>query len=80
MEKLDDWQLTDTGNIDPAAAGKYVSKRFRWRLPEVLKELCCVAAKEGKITSLKEAKNWLNEQERVNGAQVAAERWRAIKL
>ena len=39
-----------------------------------------VAAKEGKITTLKEAKKWLNEQERVDAPQVATKRWRAFKL
>ena len=59
---------------------KYVFKRFRWRLPEVLQELYFVATKKGKIKTLKEAKKWLNEQERVDAPQVAAKRWRAIKL
>ena len=39
-----------------------------------------MAAKEGEITTLKEARKWLNEQERVDAPQVAAKRWRAIKL
>ena len=39
-----------------------------------------MATKEGKIKTLKEAKKWLNEQERVDAPQVAAKRWRAIKL
>ena len=34
----------------------------------------------GKTKTLKEAKKWLNEQERVDAPQVAAKRWRAIKL
>ena len=39
-----------------------------------------MATKEGKIRTLKEAKKWLNEQERVDAPQMAAKRWRAIKL
>ena len=39
-----------------------------------------MATKEGKNKTLKEAKKWLNEQERVGAPQVAAKRWRAIKL
>ena len=61
LEKLDDWGMTVTEDMDPAEAEKYVSKRFRWRLPEVLQELYFVATKEGKIKTLKEAKKWLNE-------------------
>ena len=38
-----------------------------------------MAAKEGKITTLKETKQWLKEQERVDAPQVGAKRWRAIK-
>ena len=66
--------------MDPADAGKYVFKQFRYRLPEVLQELYFVATKEGKIKTLKEAKKWLNKQERVDAPQVAAKRWKAIKL
>ena len=80
LEKLDDWGMTITEDMDPADAEKYVSKRFRWRLPEVLQELYFMATKEGKIKTLKEAKKWLNEQERVDAPQVAAKRGRAIKL
>ena len=80
LEKLDDWGMTVTEDKDPADAEKYVFKRFRWRLPEVLQELYFVATKEGKIKTLKEAKKWLNERERVDAPQVAAERWKAIKL
>ena len=80
LEKLDDWRMTVTEDMDPAEAEKYVFKRFRYRLPEVLQELYFVATKEGKIKTLKEAKKWLNEQERVDAPQVAAKRWRAIKL
>ena len=39
-----------------------------------------MVTKEGKIKALKEAKNWLNEQERVDAPQVAVKRWKAIKL
>ena len=46
----------------------------------MLQELYFVADKEGNITTIKEAKKWLNQQERVDSPQVAAERWRAIKL
>ena len=80
LEKLDDWGMTVTEDIDSADAEKYVFKRFRWRLPEVLQELYFVANKEGKIKTLKEAKKWLNEQERVDALQVAAKLWKAIKL
>ena len=80
LEKLEDWGMTVTEDMDPAEAEKYVFKQFRWRLPEVLQKPYFVATKEGKIITLKEAKNWLNEQERVDAPQVAAKRWRAIKL
>ena len=80
LEKLDDWGMTVTEDMDPADVEKDVFKRFRWRLPEVLQELYLVATKEGKIKTLKKAKKWLNEQERVDAPQVAAKRWRAIKL
>ena len=80
LEKLDDWGMTVTEDMDPAEAEKYVFKRFRWRLPEVLQELDFVAIKEAKIKTLKEAKKLLNEQERVDAPQVAAKRWKAIKL
>ena len=39
-----------------------------------------MAAKEGKITTLKGAKKWLNDQERVDASKLATKRWRAIKL
>ena len=74
LEKLDDWGMTVTEDMDPAEAEKYVFKRFMWRLPEVLQDLYFVATKEGKIKTLKEAKKWLNEQERVDAPQVAAKR------
>ena len=80
LEKLDDWGMTVTEDMDPADAETYVFKRFRYRLPEVLQELYFMATKEGKIKTLKEAKKWLNEQERVDAPQVAAKRWKAIKL
>ena len=66
--------------MDPADAEKYVFKRFRYRLPEVLQELYFVATKEGTIKTLKEAKKWHNEQKRVDAPQVAVKRWKAIKL
>ena len=80
LEKLNDWGMTVTEDMDPADAEKYVFKRFRWLLPEVLQELYFVATKEGKIKTLKDAKKWLNEQEGVDAPRVAAKRWRAIKL
>ena len=78
--KLDDWGVTITEDMDPADAERYVSKPFRYRLPEVFQELYFVATKEGKFKTLKEAKKWRNEQERVDAPQVAAKRWKAIKL
>ena len=39
-----------------------------------------MATKEGRIKTLKEAKKWLSEQERVDAPQVAAKRRKAIKL
>ena len=80
LEKLDDWGLTVTEDLPPADAERYVFRRFRYRLPEVLGELYFVATKEGRIKTLKEAKKWLNEQERVDAPQVAAKRWKSIKL
>ena len=80
LEKLDNWGVTVTEDMDPADAEKYVFRRFRYRLPEVLQELYFVATKEGKIKTLKEAKEWLNEQERVDAPQVAAKRWKSINL
>ena len=80
LEKLDDWGITVTEDMDPAEGEKYVLKRFRWRLPEVLQELYFVATREGKIKTLKEAKKWINERQRVDAPQVAARRWKAIQL
>ena len=80
LEELDDWRMTVTEDMDPTDAEEYVFKRLRWRLPEVLQELYFVATKKAKIKTLKEAKKWLNEQKRVDAPQVAAKRWRAIKL
>ena len=80
LEKLDDWGMTVTEDMDPADAEGYVFKRFRYRLPEVYQELYFMATKEGRIKTLKEAKKWLNEQERVDAPQVAAKRWKSIKL
>ena len=80
LEKLDDGGVTVTEDMDPADAEKYVSTQFRYRLPEVLQELYFVATKEGKIKTLKEAKKWLNEQERSDAPQVAAKGWKSIKL
>ena len=80
LEKMDDWGVTVTEDMDLADAEKYVFRRFRYRLPEVLQELYFVATKEGKMETLKEAKKWLNEQERVDAPQVAAEQLKSIKL
>ena len=80
LEKLDDWGVTVTEDMDPADAERYVFKRFRYRLRELLQELYFVATKEGKIKTLKEAKNWLNEQERLDAPQLAAKWWKSIKL
>ena len=60
--------------MDPAAEEKYVFKLFQLCLPEVLQELYFVAAKGEKIKTVKEAKKWLNEQERVEAPQVSAKR------
>ena len=46
----------------------------------MLEELYFVVAKEWKNRSLKDAKRWLNDLERVDAPQVAAQRWRAINL
>ena len=53
LEKVDDWGMTITEDMDPAEAENYVLKRFRRLLPEVLQELYFVATKEGKIKTLK---------------------------
>ena len=79
LEKPDDWGLTVTEDMPHADAERYVFRRFRYRLPEVLGELYFLATKEGKIETLKEAKKWLNEQERVDAPQLAAKRWKSIK-
>ena len=55
----------------------YGSDGAYWRC---FSELYFLAGKEGKITTFKEAKKWLSEQERVDAPQVAARRWRAIQL
>ena len=80
LEQLDDWGLTVTEDMPHADAERCVFRRFRYRLPEVLGELYFMATKEGKTKTLKEAKKWLNEQERVDAPQVAAKRWKSIKL
>ena len=66
LEKLDDWGMTVTEDMDPADAERYVFEQFRYRLPEVLQEPYFIATKQVKIKTLKEAKKWLNEQERVD--------------
>ena len=80
LDKLDDWGLTVTEDMPQTDAERYVFRRFRYRLPEVLGELYFMATTERKIKTLKEAKKWLNEQERVDAPQVAAKRWKSIKL
>ena len=47
LEKLHNWGMIVTEDMDPADAEKYVFKRFRWRLPEVLQELYFVATQGG---------------------------------
>ena len=47
LEKLDNWGLTVTEDLPPADAERYVFKRFRYRLPEVLGELYFVADQGG---------------------------------
>ena len=61
LQKLDDWGMTVTEDMDPDKAEKYVFKQFWPRLPEVPQELHVLAAKEGKMMTLKVAKNLLNE-------------------
>ena len=80
LEEVDDRGPTVTEDLPPADAERYVFRRFTYSLSEVLGELYFVATKEGRIKTLKEAKNWLNEQERVDAPQVAAKRWKSIKL
>ena len=53
LEKLADSGFSVNEHMDPAVAAKYVCKHLRWCLPEVLQELYFVAAKEGKIKTLK---------------------------
>ena len=80
LENLNDWGTVVTENMDPAQTKKHFFKRFRWCLSEVLQELYFVAAKGGKIRNPKNANKCLNEQEWLDAPQVAAKRWRAIKL
>ena len=79
LDNLGNWCMTVTEDMGPAAAEKCVFKRFRWRLSEG-EEVYFVTAKEGKVTTLLEPRKWLHEQERMYAPQVAAKRWRAIKL
>ena len=69
FRKLDVSEMTVTEDMDPAQAEKYVLKQFWWPLPEVFQELYFLAAKEGIMTTLNEAKKCLNEQERLDGLQ-----------
>ena len=64
LHKLDNWGIIVTEDMDTAQAEKYVFKRFCLPLPAVLKELYGGAAKEAKLKILKDAKIWLNVQER----------------
>ena len=61
LEKLDDWGMFVTEDMDPDRAEAYVYKRFRYRLPEVLGEMLFDAMKNSKAKNLKE--EWLKEQE-----------------
>jgi len=61
-------------------AEKFLFKRFWYRLQDTLQDLYFEAYKRGKIKDLKAAKKWLQEQERVDAPQVAANRWRDVKL
>ena len=72
LEKVDEWGLTVTEEMDPVAAKKYIYKPSRFRLPEALQELYFTTQKEGKIKSLRDAKRWLNEQDWVDAPQVTA--------
>ena len=72
--------MTVNETMHPAAAKKHVFKRYQWRLPEVLQELYFVVAKDEKITTLGEAKEWINKQEQVDALRIAAKSSRAIKL
>ena len=79
-KNLDDWDMTVSDDMDAAQAEKYMFKRFRSQLPELLLGMYLTAAKEEKIKTIKDAKRCLNEQERLDAPQTAATRWRAIKL
>ena len=72
--------LTVTEDLPPADAERYVFKRFRYRLPEVLGELYFVATKEGENQDPQGRQEVAHEQERVDAPQVAAKRWKSIKL
>ena len=80
LEKLDDCGLTVTEDMDPAAAEKYVFKRFPWHLPGLLQKLYFMAAKEGDDYNPNRGQEVAQKQERVEAPQVAAKGWRAIKL
>ena len=81
LEKLDDWGLTVTEDLPPADAERYVFKRFQ--VPpagSARRAITSWRPRRGKSRTLKDAKKWLNEQERVDAPQVAAKRWKSIKL
>ena len=80
LKKLDELRMTVTEDMEPPQPEKYVYKQFRWRVPEMFQELYFVTAREGKTTTLEDARKRLNEQEWVDAPQVAAKRWRAFKL
>ena len=72
--------MTVTEDVDLAQAKKYVFKGLGFRLPEVLQELYFLAAKQGKIKTLKDAKRWLNEQEQMEAPLHFAKMWKSIQL
>ena len=80
LEKLDDWGMTVTEDMDPAEADKYVFNPFWWHLRAVLQELYFVAAKEEKIKIPRDAKKWLKQQEQLDARHVASKMWKAIRL
>ena len=47
---------------------------------EVLRELYYTVASKGTSKTLKDARRWLNEQERMDAPQIAAKSWRGIRL
>ena len=72
--KLDFWGVTVSEDMDPADAEKYVFRRFRYRLLEVLQELYFVAARRGK------SRPSMKPRSGSTSLLVAAKRWKSIKL